>query len=95
MHRNYSITLSARQNRQGRERPPSVAGYLRSLGISLVIAAAIALRLGAALAEDAPSVTIDNFTFTPPEMTVKVGTTVTWTNHDDIPRDIVDATGAA
>src|SRR5258708_39489033 len=69
---------------------------LRSLGISslalrFAIAAAIALRLGAAHAEDTTSVTIDNFTFAPPEMTVKVGTTVTWTNHDDIPHTIVSA----
>jgi plastocyanin len=69
---------------------------LRSLGISslairFAVAAAIALRLGAAHAEDTNSVTIDNFTFAPPEMTVKVGTTVTWTNHDDIPHTIVSA----
>ena len=30
-------------------------------------------------------ITIDNFTFTPPELTVAVGTTVKWVNHDDIP----------
>ncbi|HEX9468262.1 MAG TPA: cupredoxin family copper-binding protein [Bradyrhizobium sp.] len=69
---------------------------LRSLGISslairFAIAAAIVLRLGVAHAEDTNGVTIDNFTFTPPEMTVKVGTTVTWTNHDDIPHTIVSA----
>ncbi|CAN5296952.1 hypothetical protein BH10PSE10_BH10PSE10_17450 [soil metagenome] len=33
-------------------------------------------------------VTIDNFTFTPPEITVKPGTTVTWVNHDDIPHSV-------
>ena len=37
------------------------------------------------------AVSIDNFTFTPPELTVKVGDTVTWTNHDDIPHTIVSA----
>ncbi len=36
------------------------------------------------------SVTIDNFTFTPPELTVAVGTTVTWVNHDDIPHTVVE-----
>ena len=41
-------------------------------------------------AEDT-KVTIDNFTFTPAELTVKVGTTVTWTNHDDIPHTVVSA----
>jgi plastocyanin len=34
-------------------------------------------------------VTIDNFTFTAPTVTVPVGTTVTWTNRDDIPHTVV------
>ena len=32
---------------------------------------------------------IDNFTFEPAQLTVKVGTTVTWTNRDDIPHTVV------
>jgi plastocyanin len=36
------------------------------------------------------TITIDNFTFTPKELTVAVGTTVTWANHDDIPHNVVD-----
>jgi plastocyanin len=28
---------------------------------------------------------IDNFTFNPSEVTIPVGTKVTWTNHDDVP----------
>ena len=42
----------------------------------------------------AAAVSIDNFTFTPPALTVKAGTTVTWTNKDDIPHGIA-ATGNA
>lgn len=34
-------------------------------------------------------ITIDNFTFTPPEITVPVGAVVTWVNHDDIPHSVV------
>jgi len=34
-------------------------------------------------------VKVDNFTFGPPELTVMVGTTVTWTNRDDIPHTVV------
>jgi len=35
-------------------------------------------------------ITIHNFTFTPPELTVAVGTTVKWVNHDDIPHLVVE-----
>jgi plastocyanin len=64
---------------------------LRGLG-KLAIAATLSICLGAAhaYAEDT-AITIDNFTFSPAELTVKVGTTVTWTNHDDIPHAIVSA----
>ena len=31
------------------------------------------------------TVSIDNFTFTPRTVTVAVGATVTWVNHDDVP----------
>ena|ERR1700722_5119616 len=48
------------------------------------------LALSAVSAEEANVVTIDNFTFTPPELTVAVGTTVKWVNHDDIPHSVVD-----
>jgi plastocyanin len=68
---------------------PSVT--LRGLG-RLAIAAAIALFLGSAHAHAEDTViTIDNFTFQPLQLTVKVGTTVTWKNHDDIPHTVVAA----
>ena len=38
---------------------------------------------------DATHVVIDNFSFTPATASVPVGTTVTWTNHDDIPHNVV------
>jgi len=34
-------------------------------------------------------VAVDNFTFTPKEITVPKGTTVTWVNHDDVPHTVV------
>src|ERR1700687_2419639 len=37
------------------------------------------------------AVAIHNFTFTPQTLTVKAGTTVTWTNKDDIPHGIASA----
>ena len=36
-------------------------------------------------------VVIDNFSFLPKEITVPVGTTVTWTNHDDVPHVVASA----
>jgi plastocyanin len=34
------------------------------------------------------SVAIDNFSFSPASITVPVGTTLTWTNRDDIPHTV-------
>jgi plastocyanin len=77
---------------------------IRSLGIKslgLAIAAVMLLHVNFAHAEDAKvetakvedttKVMIDNFTFEPAQLTVKVGTTVTWTNRDDIPHTVVSA----
>jgi plastocyanin len=64
-----------------------------------ILAAALAAGLlvgsliGAA-AEDGMAVKIDNFTFGPQRLTVPVGTTITWTNQDDIPHTVVSSTMA-
>ena len=63
---------------------------LRTIGIRLAVAAFLASQITAARCEDA-TVTIDNFTFSPAELTVKVGTTVTWKNQDDVPHIVVSA----
>ena len=42
-----------------------------------------------AAAADAGQVVVDNFSFTPASTAVPVGTTVKWTNHDDIPHNVV------
>lgn len=47
-----------------------------------------------ARAGNAPAVaqvTIDNFTFAPPVLTVARGTRVAWTNHDDIPHTVTSS----
>lgn len=44
-------------------------------------------------ADPAPQVMIDNFVFNPVPLTVKVGTTVTWINHDDIPHTVDSTQG--
>jgi plastocyanin len=50
--------------------------------------------LVARAASPATAVSIDNFTFTPQSLTVKAGTTVTWTNKDDIPHGIAATNNA-
>ena len=40
------------------------------------------------------TVTIDNFTFSPADLTIVPGTTVTWVNNDDIPHTVVESNKA-
>jgi Icc protein len=60
---------------------------MRVLGAMLVVAA---------VATPAPmsDVVIDNFKFAAPTITVPVGTTVAWTNRDDVPHNVVSTEGA-
>ncbi|HEY8671784.1 MAG TPA: cupredoxin family copper-binding protein [Terriglobales bacterium] len=49
------------------------------------------LAYGAVAAQQESNVvTIDNFAFGPKELTIPVGTTVKWINHDDIPHSVVN-----
>ncbi|HBH41157.1 MAG TPA: hypothetical protein DD732_08410 [Rhizobiales bacterium] len=54
-----------------------------SRATAMLAGLAVLLSNAAAFAADA-EVKIANFTFDPPTLTVPVGTTVTWTNGDDI-----------
>jgi plastocyanin len=71
---------------------------LRPIIASAALGGLTALMLGAgvlfAAAADPAKISIDNFTFAPATLTVKAGTTVTWTNKDDIPHAIASATNA-
>jgi plastocyanin len=64
----------------------------RAVVVAMLLGPAVGtlLAYGAVAAQDANVVTIDNFTFTAPELTVAVGTTVKWVNHDDIPHTVVE-----
>jgi plastocyanin len=56
----------------------------------------IGTRSVLASAQQKPETTevkIDNFSFGPATLTVSVGTTVTWTNRDDIPHTVVSTDG--
>lgn len=70
------------------------------LVMPLVVIALLLLVAGTAsvTANDQPSaataeVKIDNFSFGPETLTVTAGTTVTWTNRDDIPHTVVSTDG--
>ena len=87
--------------KQGEQRSRSSTRRWRAKGIpemtitalrGLILAAALLLpRLRVSAQAEEIKVTIDNFTFSPAELKVKVGDTVTWTNHDDIPHTVVSA----
>ena len=72
-------------------RSVSAAVLLAMLGIGVAGpgAATIHFSRGAQQKVQTTEVKIDNFSFGPTEITVPVGTTVTWTNHDDIPHTVV------
>jgi len=59
------------------------------------VPAALAIFFWSSLASAAEvRVKIDNFTFNPQKLTVQPGTTVTWTNEDDIPHTVASSTKA-
>ena len=61
-----------------------------ALAIVLLMMAGRSKTLGATM-EDNPAtqVKIDNFVFSPNPVTVPVGSTIRWTNQDDIPHNVV------
>ena len=70
------------------------------VGLATTVMIAMLLLAGtlSAAANHQPSeasadVKIDNFSFGPQTLTVSVGTTVVWTNRDDIPHTVVSTEG--
>lgn len=67
--------------------------------LSRAASAAAAMAMALVVAAYVPAATpvavdIKDFTFSPPTLTVPVGTTVTWTNHDEAPHTITSPSGA-
>jgi len=62
----------------------------RGAGLAAAALLLLSFATGTAHAQTI-AVSIDNFTFAPVEVQAKVGDTVTWTNHDDIPHTVVSA----
>jgi plastocyanin len=73
--------------------------WVASFAASIIIAIGLLIAGSPSVtANDGPStanavVKIDNFVFGPQTLTVPVGTTVTWTNKDDIPHTTVSTDG--
>ncbi len=63
--------------------------------VAYVASGALMLWAAVCLAAGNPAksgqISINDFTFTPQILTVKAGTTVTWTNRDDEPHTVVSA----
>ena len=68
-------------------------GFALKLAASLLLLVAVtvfgAAQEHAGASADTYRVKIDNFSFTPPTLTVPAGTKVTWVNADDIPHTVV------
>lgn len=69
-------------------RTPLIATFVAALAMATPLAAP-SLAVAQAPAAATASVKIDNFVFGPAVLTIKVGTTVTWTNNDDVPHAVV------
>lgn len=70
-----------------------LAGSAVLLAATIVFGAALARSQQQERTEQAatPKITIDNFSFTPADVTVAAGTTVTWVNHDDVPHTVMSS----
>ena len=65
-------------------------GIARRLLLRRAVAASVLVAIVRPAAHAASSeIMIDNFSFAPTPLNVKVGATVTWVNRDDIPHSIV------
>ncbi|HXD44588.1 MAG TPA: cupredoxin family copper-binding protein [Pseudolabrys sp.] len=60
----------------------------RRLAVGVLAVAPFAALAAAPASAAEIKVGIDNFTFNPKELKVKTGTTVVWTNNDDIPHTV-------
>ena len=70
--------------------PIALGGFVAVFLLPMGPVAAVQAKEAAA----ASQVRIGNFVFTPAEITVAPGTTVTWVNEDDIPHTVAASSGA-
>jgi len=76
---------------------PAFAANIRTIILGVLVLALLACaggigeRLTAGAEKEAKpnTIVIDNFSFTPMELTISRGTQVTWINRDDVPHTVV------
>jgi len=71
----------------------TLAFQATALAGGALLLSTVSVMTRAAPAPAAASVEIANFTFKAPVVTVKPGTTITWTNADDIPHTVTSSAG--
>jgi plastocyanin len=69
-------------------------GGATGIALAATTLAGTAQSASPAMQANANAVSIDNFTFTPQTLKVPAGSTVTWTNKDDIPHGIASENNA-
>ena len=72
----------------------AISAALIGAVVGSVLAGGVLFARAQTPAAAAAAVGIDNFTFNPQTVTVKAGTTVTWTNRDDIPHGLAATNNA-
>src|SRR5215469_898225 len=95
-NKNFQKSKYKKKRRRTMRRSVSTAVLLVALGFGMAGLGAGTgdFSASAQLKPETTEVKIDNFSFGPGTLTVPVGTTVTWTNRDDIPHTVVSTEGA-
>jgi amicyanin len=73
------------------KRSVSAAAFFAVVILGIAAMEAKDLAVAAQQKPQSAEVKIDNFSFGPTALTVSIGSTVTWTNRDDIPHTVVSS----
>jgi plastocyanin len=88
--RKFILTKSKKRKRIMIRKTVWIAGLLATVMAAALVLPAASPGVTAKAAQPATAdVKVDNFSFGPANLTIAVGTTVTWTNRDDIPHTVV------
>jgi len=92
---NQEIKSNLKKRRKNMRKSVPIASLATALvlGMGALGAGQQRFELSAQQKPETAEVKIDNFSFGPAALTVPVGTTVSWTNRDDIPHTVVSTDG--